>query len=194
MGWVVFGVIVALLLFLVLLYNRLVLFRNRVDQAWSGIDVQLKRRYDLIPNLVETVKGYAAHEQATFERVTQARSAAMAASSPEEQAAAEQQLSQALLGIRAVAEAYPQLQADQNFRQLMDELANTENKISFARQLYNDTVKKYQVAIQQFPGVLVAGPMGFKPRQYFDDIAPTERAAPQVSFTEDPGGAPPPAG
>jgi LemA protein len=182
MGWIVLAVIVALVLLAVLLYNRLVLLRNRVDQAWSGIDVQLKRRYDLIPNLVETVKGYAAHERETFERVTEARSRAMAADNPQEQAAAEQQLSQALLGIRAVAEAYPQLQADQNFRQLQDELTNTENKISFARQLYNDTVKRYRVAIQQFPAVLIARPMGFEPRDFFDDIAPPEREAPQVSF------------
>jgi LemA protein len=182
MGWIVLAVIVALVLLAVLLYNRLVLLRNRVDQAWSGIDVQLKRRYDLIPNLVETVKGYAAHERETFERVTQARARAMAAESPPEQAAAEQELTSALLAIRAVAEAYPQLRADANFRQLQDELTNTENKISFARQLYNDTVKRYRVAIQQFPAVLIARPMGFEPRDFFDDIAPPEREAPQVSF------------
>ena len=168
MLWIVIGIVVALVLGLVLLYNRLVTLRNRVQNAWAQVDVQLKRRYDLIPNLVETVKGYAAHERETFEAVTNARSRAQAAQSPGEQAQAEGILGQALGRLFAVAEDYPELQADENFRQLQDELAQTENRIAVSRQVYNDTVLTYNNAIQTVPGVLVAGPFGFAQREFFE--------------------------
>ena len=148
-------VILALLVvWLIALYNRFVRSRNRVDNAWAQIEVQLKRRWDLIPNLVETVKGYAAHERGTFEAVTAARTAAQSASGPAATGAAEGILGQALGRLFAVAEAYPQLQADENFRQLQTELSETENKIAVSRQVYNDTVLTYNNAIQVFPGVL----------------------------------------
>src|SRR6187549_1705786 len=159
--WILLAIVVLLVVVLVLFYNRLVRLRNRVENAWAQVDVQLKRRYDLIPNLVETVKGYAAHERGTFEAVTNARTRAQAAQGPAEQGAAEGILSQALGRLFAVAEAYPELQADENFRQLQDELANTENRIAVSRQVYNDTVLTYNNAIQTVPGVLLAGPLGF---------------------------------
>jgi LemA protein len=179
--WIVIGIVVALVLGLVLLYNRLVTLRNRVDNAWAQIDVQLKRRYDLIPNLVETVKGYAAHERETFEAVTNARTRAQAAQGPAEQAQAEGILGQALGRLFAVAEDYPELQADENFRQLQDELAETENRIAVSRQVYNDTVLTFNNAIQTVPGVLVAGPLGFAKREFFEaEEAALE--APRVTF------------
>jgi LemA protein len=181
MLWIVLGAIVLLLLLLVVLYNRLVTFRNRVDNAWAQVDVQLKRRYDLIPNLVETVKGYAAHERGTFEAVTNARTRAQAAQGPAEQGAAEGILSQALGRLFAVAEAYPELQADENFRQLQTELAETENRIAVSRQVYNDTVLTYNNAIQTVPGVLVAGPFGFAKKDFFE-VEEGAREAPQVAF------------
>jgi LemA protein len=181
MLWIVLGAIVLLLLLLVVLYNRLVTFRNRVDNAWAQVDVQLKRRYDLIPNLVETVKGYAAHERGTFEAVTNARTRAQAAQGPAEQGAAEGILSQALGRLFAVAEAYPELQADENFRQLQTELAETENRIAVSRQVYNDTVLTYNNAIQTVPGVLVAGPLGFAKKDFFE-VEEAAREAPQVAF------------
>jgi len=181
MLWIVIGIVVALVLGLVLLYNRLVTLRNRVQNAWAQVDVQLKRRYDLIPNLVETVKGYAAHERETFEAVTNARSRAQAAQSPGEQAQAEGILGQALGRLFAVAEDYPELQADENFRQLQDELAQTENRIAVSRQVYNDTVLTYNNAIQTVPGVLVAGPFGFAQREFFEAEEAT-REAPRVAF------------
>ena len=162
---IVIVVIVALLaIALVTLYNRFVRLRNRVDNAWAQIEVQLKRRWDLIPNLVETVKGYAAHERGTFEAVTEARANAQRAQGPAETAAAEGILGQALGRLFAVAEAYPELQADENFRQLQDELAGTENRIAVSRQVYNDTVLTFNNAIQTFPGVVIAGPFGFAAR------------------------------
>jgi LemA protein len=166
----------------VFLYNRFVRLRNRVDNAWAQIEVQLKRRHDLIPNLVETVKGYAAHERGTFEAVTQARAAAQGAQSPAEAAQAEGILSQALGRLFAVAEAYPQLQADENFRQLQAELSQTENRIAVSRQVYNDTVLTYNNVIQTFPGVMIAGPFGFAAREFFETDE-AERGAPQVDFT-----------
>ncbi|MBA3427779.1 MAG: LemA family protein [Actinobacteria bacterium] len=181
MLWIVIGIVVALVLGLVLLYNRLVTLRNRVQNAWAQVDVQLKRRYDLIPNLVETVKGYAAHERGTFEAVTNARSRAQAAQSPGEQAQAEGILGQALGRLFAVAEDYPELQADENFRQLQDELAQTENRIAVSRQVYNDTVLTYNNAIQTVPGVLVAGPFGFAQREFFEAEEAT-RETPRVAF------------
>ena len=185
MAWLIaLLVFVALLvLVLVLFYNRFVRLRNRVDNAWAQIEVQLKRRHDLIPNLVETVRGYAAHERETFESVTEARAAAERAQSPAEAAQAEGLLDRALGRLLAVAEAYPELQADENFRQLQDELANTENRIAVSRQVYNDTVLTYNNAIQTIPGVIVAGPFGFSAREFFDVDDDSEREPPRVSFT-----------
>ena len=182
MVWIVILVIVALLVIaLITLYNRFVRFRNRVDNAWAQVDVQLKRRYDLIPNLVETVKGYAAHERGTFEAVTNARARAQSAQGPAEQGAAEGILSQALGRLFAVAEAYPELQADENFRQLQDELAQTENRIAVSRQVYNDTVLTYNTAIQTVPGVFFAGPFGFTKKDFFE-VEGEAREAPRVAF------------
>lgn len=164
----VLAVIVLIALYVVLLYNRLVVFRNRIDNAWSQIDVQLRRRYDLIPNLVETVKGYATHEREVFERVTEARARAIAAGTVREQGQAENMLTQALRSLFAVAENYPQLRASENFMQLQEELSNTESKIAFSRQFYNDTVLRYSNARLSFPAVLMADALGFGPRQYFE--------------------------
>jgi LemA protein len=160
-------VVVLVLLFFVFQYNGLVRLRNRVDNAWSQIDVQLKRRHDLIPNLIETVKGYAAHEQGTFEKVVQARNAAMSAQGPEQSAAAENVLTGALKSVFALAEAYPDLKANQNFLSLQEELTSTEDRISYARQFYNDSVLKYDNKIETLPSNLIAGTFGFKGREYF---------------------------
>ena len=184
MVWlIVILVVVALLaILLITLYNRFVRLRNRVDNAWAQIEVQLKRRWDLIPNLVETVKGYAEHERGTFEAVTEARANAQKAGSPGEVAAAEGILGQALGRLFAVAEAYPQLQADENFRQLQTELGETENRIAVSRQVYNDTVLTYNNAIQTFPGVLLAGPFGFAKREFFEVDDAAAREVPRVDF------------
>jgi LemA protein len=179
---ILIGFVLLLVVAVVLLYNRLVRLRNRVDNAWAQVDVQLRRRYDLIPNLVETVKGYAAHERETFEAVTRARSQAQAAGTVQDQAQAENILSQALGRLFAVAEDYPELQADENFRQLQDELAQTENRIAVSRQVYNDTVLTYNNAIQTVPGLLVAGPFGFAKRDFFE-AEETQREAPRVTFS-----------
>ena len=152
----------------VAIYNRLVTLRNRVDNAWSQIDVQLRRRYDLIPNLVETVKGYAAHERETLEKVIQARTQAIAAQTVHEQGEAENFLTSTLKSLFAVAEAYPDLKANQNFLMLQEELAGTESKISYARQFYNDSVMSYNTGIQKFPQNLLAGIFGFSEREYFE--------------------------
>ena len=183
MLWVIILVafVLVVVLALVALYNRLVRFRNRVDNAWAQVDVQLRRRYDLIPNLVETVKGYAAHERETFEAVTQARARAQAAQGPAEQGAAEGILGQALGRLFAVAEDYPELQADENFRQLQTELGETENRIAVSRQVYNDTVLTYNNAIQTVPGVFFAGPFGFTKREFFE-LEGEAREAPRVAF------------
>ena len=185
MVWViVILVLLALIaIALVVYYNRFVQLRNRVDNAWAQIEVQLKRRWDLIPNLVETVKGYAAHERETFQNVTQARAAAQQAQTPAESAQAENLLSQALGRLFAVAEAYPELQADENFRQLQTEVAETENRVAVSRQVYYDTVLTFNNAIQTIPGVFVAGPFGFAKRDFFDVEDDAQREAPQVSFT-----------
>ncbi len=183
MLWVLLAVIVVLAIFLIGGYNRLVTLRQRIRNAWSQIDVQLKRRYDLIPNLVNTVKGYATHERETFEKVTQARNMAISASDVNEQAGAENMLSGALKSLFAVAESYPELKADANFRQLQEELTNTEGKIAFARQFYNDTVMKYNTAIQRFPTVLIAGMFGFHKEAYFNlDEDALAREAVKVEF------------
>jgi LemA protein len=155
-------------IYLVVLYNGLVSLRNRIENAWAQIDVQLKRRYDLIPNLVETVKGYAAHEKETLEAVIQARNMAMTASGPHEQAEAENVISGALKSIFALSEAYPDLKANQNFLNLQEELSGTEGRIAYARQFYNDTVFKYNTKIQSFPAVLIAKRMKFAEREYFE--------------------------
>ena len=179
-------VIALIVVFVVGMYNRLVTLRQRVREAWSDIDVQLKRRWDLIPNLVATVKGYTAHESQTFDRVTQARSAAMAAAqsgSPEQRAQAESALGAALINLRAVAEAYPQLQAIQEFKDLSENLTATEDKIAFARRFYNGNVRDYNTALQTVPTNILAGMFGFTAEQYFEMADATQREVPKVSFS-----------
>ncbi len=178
-------VIVVLALFLILSYNRLVTLRQRVAEAWADIDVQLKRRHDLIPNLVETVKGYAAHERGVFEEVTRARAAAVSAGAqgtPEQRAQAENQLTGALRSLFAVAENYPQLQAVQEFKDLSENLTATEDKIAFARRFYNGNVRDFNTALQTFPTNLFASALGFKAAQYFEIADQAERDVPQVKF------------
>jgi LemA protein len=155
-------------LYLVATYNGLVSLRNRIENAWAQIDVQLKRRYDLIPNLVETVKGYASHERETLEAVIQARNAAMTAQGPHDQANAENMITGALKSVFALSEAYPDLKANQNFLQLQEELSGTEGRIAYARQFFNDVVNKYNTKIQSFPAVIIARRMGFAEREYFE--------------------------
>lgn len=182
MGWIIAAAVVVLLIAIMVgMYNGLVRDRNRVDNAWSQVDVQLKRRYDLIPNLVETVKGYASHEQQTFERVTQARSAAQSAEGPAEQAEAENFLTSALRQLFAVAEDYPELRASENFAGLQAELSETENRISVSRQIYNDTVLTYNNKVQQVPTNIVASMFGFDQREFFDAGDEAEEA-PAVEF------------
>jgi len=177
----ILGALGLIALYLIALYNRLVVFRNRIDNAWSQIDVQLRRRYDLIPNLVEAVKGYAAHERQVFERVTEARARAIAAGTVGEQGQAENMLTQSLRSLFAVAENYPQLRATENFQHLQEELSGTESKIAFARQFYNDTVLRYNNARQAFPAVVIANAMGFGPRDYFE-MEEAAREPVKVSF------------
>ncbi len=179
------GVLVLLALVVVGAYNRLVTLRQRVGEAYSDIDVQLKRRHDLIPNLVETVKGYATHERAVFDEVTQARANAVAAgaAAPAQRAQAENVLTGALRSLFAVAEAYPQLQAIAEFKDLSENLTATEDKIAFARRFYNGNVRDYSTALQTFPTVLFASVFGFKPAEYFEVADATEREVPQVKFT-----------
>ncbi len=165
---VVVGLLVVVGIWFVVAYNGLVALRNRVQNAWSQIDVQLKRRYDLIPNLVSTVKGYATHERETLDSVTRARAAAMAATGVGEQAVAENQLSQALFNLRAVAEAYPDLKANENFARLQQDLTDTEDKIAFSRQFYNDTVNRYDTKRQSIPTNIVAGAAKFQAFEYFE--------------------------
>ena len=162
------AVVVLVAGYVVATYNGLVKQRNRIENSWGQVDVQLQRRYDLIPNLVETVKAYAAHEESVFAQVTQARAAAIGAKGPADQAAAENVLSGALRSVFAVAEAYPELQANENFQALQAELAATEDKIAYARQFFNDTVLAYNTRIQTFPSMLVARTMGFVEREYFE--------------------------
>jgi LemA protein len=183
MTWVVIGIVIAvvLALALVVLYNRLVRLRNRVENAWSQVDVQLRRRYDLIPNLVETVKGYAQHERATFEEVTNARTRAQDARTVPEQAEAENVLTAAIGRLFAVAEDYPELRASENFQQLQSQLDETEDKIRVARQVYNDTVLTYENARETIPTNLVAGMFGFEEKPFFEIEEPV-REAPRVQF------------
>ena len=179
---VLIAIVVVVGLLLVALYNRLVQQRNRVDNAWAQVEVQLKRRWDLIPNLVETVKGYAAHERGTFEAVTEARTRAQQAGSPAEAAQAEGILGAALGRLFAVAEAYPELQADENFHQLQTELSETENRVAVSRQVYNDTVLTYNNTVQTFPGLVLAGPFGFTIREFFEVEDQAQREPPSVDF------------
>jgi len=167
-GWIVLGVIVVIVLWVIMIYNGLVTMRQRVNQAFADIDVQLKQRHDLIPNLIETVKGYAAHERGTFDAVVQARNAAMAAQTPGQVAAAENQLTGALRGLLALGEAYPDLKASANFQQLQNELADIENKIAAARRFFNNAVQEYNTGIQRFPAALFASMLGFSQRDFFD--------------------------
>ena len=180
-GIVVGAVVVGLLLVVVAIYNGLVRKRNRVDNAWSQVDVQLRRRYDLIPNLVESVKGYAAHERVTFEEVTKARTAAQQAKTVQEQAESENVLTAALGRLFAVAEQYPELRATENFQQLQASLEDTEGKIAVARQIYNDTVLTYNNSVQTVPTNIVAGLFNFAARAFFEIEEPV-REAPQVKF------------
>jgi LemA protein len=185
--WIVIGVIVVLVLWVISIYNGLVAMRQRVNQAFSDVDVQTKQRHDLIPNLVETVKGYASHERGTLEAVIQARNAAVTAQSGgvPAQAAAENALSGALRQLFALSEAYPDLKANQNFQQLQAELSDLENKIAAARRFFNNAVQEYNTGIQQFPAALFAASLGFQPKQFFD-VGAEERKqldqAPQVKF------------
>jgi LemA protein len=183
--WIILGIVVILLIIFVSTYNGLVRLRNQVKNAWAQIDVQLKRRYDLIPNLVETVKGYMKFERETLEAVTKARNVAMQASSAGagERGKAEGELSAALTRLLAVVERYPELKANQNFLALQEELTSTENKISFSRQYYNDSVLRYNNQTQVFPSNIIASMTGFKTGEFFEVTAEEERKAPKVSFT-----------
>ena len=187
MTWVIVAIAASLLLalFVVVLYNRLVRLRNRTENAWAQVDVQLQRRRDLIPNLVETVKGYAGHERSTFEEVTAARTSAQQARTVEQHAEAENVLTAAIGRLFAVAEAYPQLRASENFQQLQGELDETEDKIAVARQIYNDSVLTYDTARETLPTSIVASVLAFEPRRYFE-IEERSRAAPQVDFSPPP--------
>jgi LemA protein len=183
--WVVVGIAVLVLLiaiFVVVLYNRLVRLRNRVENAWAQIEVQLRRRYDLIPNLVETVKGYASHERATFEEVTKARTAAQQARTVPEQAEAENFLTAAIGRLFAVAEDYPELRATENFQQLQAQLEDTEQKIAVSRQVYNDAVLTYDTALETVPTNIVGGMFNFGEKPYFEIEEPAAREAPRVQF------------
>jgi LemA protein len=180
--WIVIAVVAVVVVAFVIGFNRLVRLRNEVDTGWANIDVQLKRRADLIPNLVETVKGYAAHERGVFDSVTQARTSLMQASSPAAAAQANEVLTSALGRLFAVAEAYPDLKASQNFLGLQEELTDTEDKIAAARRYYNATVMRYNTKIQSLPGVLYAGALGFTAREFFS-AEDTDRAVPQVDLS-----------
>jgi LemA protein len=183
--WVVVGIAIIVLLivtFLVVLYNRLVRLRNRVENAWAQVDVQLRRRYDLIPNLVETVKGYASHERVTFEEVTKARTAAQQARTVPEQAEAENLLTAAIGRLFAVAEDYPELRATENFQQLQGQLEDTEQKIAISRQVYNDAVLTYDTALETVPTNIVGGMFNFEEKAYFEIEEPAAREAPRVQF------------
>ena len=183
-GWIVLGVIVVFVLWIIMIYNQLVAMRQRVGQSFADVDVQLKQRHDLIPNLIETVKGYAAHERGTLEEVVKARNAAMAAQGPAQQAAAENMLSGALRQLFALSEAYPDLKANQNFMQLQSEITDIENKLAASRRFFNNTVQEYNTGIQQFPAALIAGQFGFHPQTFFDlgETRAQLDQAPQVKF------------
>jgi LemA protein len=185
-AWIVLTVLIGLgallLLWFVATYNGLVRLRNHMQEAWAQIDVQLKRRHDLVPNLVETVKGYASHERETLEQVVQARSAAVSAKGVDQQAKAESLLSGALGRLMAIVERYPDLKANQNFLALQEELTSTENKVGFARTFYNDQVRTYNTKIQSIPDNIVAGMFNFKEGAFFELDSAAERAVPKVQF------------
>jgi len=179
--WIVLAIVVLLAIYVIVTYNGLVSLRNRIENAWAQIDVQLKRRYDLIPNLVETVKGYAAHERQTLEAVINARNLAINAQGPHDQAEAENMISGALKSVFALAEAYPDLKANQNFLNLQEELTGTEGRIAYARQYYNDSVYAYNTKIQSFPANVIAGRFSFTEREYFETEG-AERGPVAVDF------------
>lgn len=180
--WVLIGIVALIAMFAIVIYNRMVTLNNRNDNAWHQIDVQLKRRYDLIPNLVETVKGYAKHEKDVFEKVTQARAQAINAGTVQEQGQAENMLSGALKSLFAVSENYPELKANENFMMLQEELTGTESKIAYSRQHYNDSVMQFNTYIQKVPANTLAGMFGFMARDYFEIENPEEREAVKVKF------------
>ena len=180
--WIVVGIIVLLVLAYIGMYNSLVSLRNQVKNAWAQIDVQLERRHDLIPNLIETVKGYVKHERDTLENITKARTNAMAASGAAAAGRAEGELSGAISRLMLVVENYPDLKANQNFLALQEELSSTENKVSFSRQFYNDAVMSYNTKRETFPTNLIAGPFNFAPAELFVIEKPEEKEAPKVSF------------
>src|SRR5246500_4950977 len=181
-GWIILAALVLIIIFLIGMYNSLVRLKVTCDNAWADIDVQLKRRYDLIPNLVETVKGYAAHERGTFEAVTQARNQAMSAQGPAAKGQAEGMLTGALRQLFALSEAYPQLRAAENFAQLQATLNQIEDTLKNARRYYNAAVRDFNTRVEQFPSNMVAGMGNFKPREFFEISAPAEREVPHVSF------------
>lgn len=179
--WVIVGLAVLLLIWFFATYNGLIVKRNRIDNSWAQIDVQLKRRAELIPNLIETVKGYVKHERETLQAVTNARTAIMSAKSPREAARADNMLTGALKSLFAVAESYPRLKANENFKMLQEELSGTENKIAYARQFYNDTVLEFNNSVEIFPGSLVAGVLGYKEREYFE-VPQSQKEVVKVKF------------
>ena len=181
--WIILGIVALIVVFTIVQYNRLVTLREQVRNAWAQIDVALRRRFDLIPNLVETVKGYASHEKETLERVIAARNEGVAASGdPAKAIAADNMLTGALRQLFALSEAYPDLKANQSFLQLQAELGSTENTIARERQTYNDEVRGYNTAVMSFPANLIAGPMGFAPQPFFEVQDPAQREAPAVKF------------
>jgi LemA protein len=192
---VIVGLVLLVAVIYILMRNSIIASRNRVEEAWSGIDVQLKRRHDLVPNLVESVKGYATHERQTFENVTKARAQAMDAQGVQETAQAENALSAALGGLRVVAEQYPDLRATENFQQLQQQLSELEDEIQASRRIYNSNVQSYNTKIQQFPMSIVANQGGFEAREFFEVEDAADREVPEVSFdqgTAQPAPAPPP--
>lgn len=182
-GWILLVVLILLVVFLIGMYNGLVRLKVQCDNAWADIDVQLKRRYDLIPNLIETVKGYAAHEKGTLEAVINARNRAMTVTNPAEKAQAENMLSGALKSLFALSEAYPQLRAVESFTALQNSLSQIEDTVQNARRYYNAVVRDLNTKIQQFPTNIFANMLGFRPREFFEVSAPAEREAPKVSFS-----------
>lgn len=179
--WIILGIVAVIIFWFIAVFNGIVTLRNRTQEAWSDIDIQLKRRHDLIPNLIETVKGYAKHEKEVFEKVTQARASAISAKGPAEVGKAENVLTDALKSVFAVAENYPELKATENFQKLQDELTDTENKIEAARRFYNGNVRDFNIKIQVFPNSVVAGMTGSKPFELFQ-MAEGEKETPQVKF------------
>lgn len=182
MNWVIIAIVVIIVVWLISVYNRLVTLRTRSEEAWSDIDVQLKRRYDLIPNLVETVKGYAKHEKELFENVTKARAAAMGAKSLDDKAKSENALTDTLKSLFAVAENYPELKASDNFAKLQDELTDTENKLEAARRFYNANVRDLNISIQSFPSNVIANTFKFEKKQLFETTTEAEREPVAVKF------------